>query len=375
MAMKRSYLIAGALALGAAGWIASGQLDGGAPAQQAQKPPADLSAGERVPTVRVRSQQAEPYTARVVLRGRTEAVRKVEVKAETHGRIVALGAEEGARVAEGAVIARLAEEDRPARLAEARALRDQRRLEYEAARRLSEKGFRAETQLAAAKAALEAAQAALAGVQVELDNLAIRAPFEGLLEHRAAELGDFVEPGDPVARLIDLDPVLAVGQLSERDLGRLSLGGPAEVRLISGETLAGRVRYIASEADPATRTFRVEVEVANPEGAVPDGVTAELVLPLETIAAHRISPAILTLTDAGAIGVKSLGPANAVEFHPVRLLGDSDDGVWIAGLPARVTLITVGQEFVRAGQTVRPIDERTLAPYVPEGAEAAGGAS
>ncbi|MFQ5775240.1 MAG: efflux RND transporter periplasmic adaptor subunit [Kiloniellaceae bacterium] len=361
--MKRSYLIAGLLAVAAAGWIASGQFDRGERPRQGQKPPADVSAAENVPTVRVRSQRAEPRTAQATLRGRTEADRKVEVKAQTHGRVVELAAAKGDRVKAGDVLVRLSDEDRPARLAEAKALREQRRIEYRAALRLSKKGFRAETQVVAAKAELEAAEAAVAAAEVELANLVLRAPFDGIVSNRYVEIGDFVEIGDPVARIVDLDPILVTAQASERDVGRLSVGAPSRIRLITGEELEGRVRYIASEADPATRTFRVEVEVPNPQAAVPDGVTAELVLPLERIVAHHISPAILTLSDDGVIGVKTLGPANRVEFKPVRIVGEAADGVWVTGLPERVTLITVGQEFVTAGQSVRPIDERTLAPY------------
>ncbi len=89
----------------------------------------------------------------MILRGHTEAIRKVDVKAETYGRVIELKVEKGDRVEKGAVLARLSPEDRPARLAEAKALRDQRKIEYQASDRLSKKGYRAETQLAGAKAA------------------------------------------------------------------------------------------------------------------------------------------------------------------------------------------------------------------------------
>lgn len=368
--MKRSYLIAGALALAAAGWIASGQLAGETPPKTGRKPPADLTAAETLPTVRVRSQRATWRTVETTLRGRTEAERKVQVKAETHGRIVEFAADEGDDVEAGDVLARLSAESRPAVLAEARALREQRRIEYEAARKLSEKGFRAENQLAAAKAALEAAEAAVARAQVELANTTITAPFDGIVGERMMEFGDYVEPGDPILRIVDLDPILVVAQVSERDVGRLWTGGPARVRLITGERVEGTLRYVAAEADSATRTFRVEVEVANPDGAVPDGVTAELVLPLERTLAHRVSPAVLTLNDDGVIGVKTIGPDERVAFRPVQIVGETTDGVWLTGLPEEVTLITVGQEFATEGQRVRPIDEATLDPL-----DAARGAS
>ena len=356
--MKQSYLIAGALALAAAGWVVSGQIDPGDGPEAARKPPADLATAQIVPTVRVRTLIALPRQTEVILRGRTEAERKVDVKAETYGRIIELKVEKGERIEKDTVLARLSPEDRPARLAEAKALRAQREIEYDASLRLSKKGYRAETQLAAAKAAFEAAEAAVTRARVALRNTTIRAPFDGMVVARAAEIGEFIEKGDPVARIIDLDPILAVGQISERNRGRIAVGAPARVALIGGREVTGRIRFIAAEAEARTRTFRVEVELPNPAAEIPDGITAEI----REVAAHRVSPAILTLTDDGSIGVKTLGPDNRVRFHPVRIIGDGTDGVWLSGLPERITLITVGQDFVAEGQTVHPIDETNPTP-------------
>lgn len=356
--MKRSYLMAGLLALGAAAWVASGQLSGGeAPQQESHRPPADLSAAESLLAVRVRDQQAELRMTELLLRGRTEARRKVEVKAETYGRVAELVVDKGATVESGEPVARLSPDDRPARLAEARALRDQRRLEYEAARRLNEKGYRAETQLAAAKAALEAAEAMVAQAEEALDDTVLRAPFAGVVSDRLAEIGQYLEVGDPVVRVLDISPILAVAQVSERDVDRIARGASATVRLITGRILEGRVHFVSNEADPVTRTFRVEVKIANDERLIADGLTAELRLPLSAQEVHHVSPAILSLDDSGIVGVKTLEPGNRVAFRPVEIIADDAEGVWLAGLPSRVTLITVGHEFVRDGQVVRPIDE------------------
>ena len=365
--MKRSYFIAAGLALLAAAWVASGQLNGIQAENLARKPPADLTLGETLPQVRVRQQSAEPHQTAVVLRGRTEALRKVEARAETHGRVVELAVERGMAVAEGDPLVRLAPEDRPARLAEAKALLEQRRIEHEAAEKLSAKGFRAETQLAASLAELESAQAAVERAQVDLDNTIIRAPFAGFVEDRKADVGDFLEVGDVVAGLVDLDPILVIAQVSERDIGRLKVGGPGIARLMTGERIDGRIRHIARVADPVTRTFRVELEVANPDGALRDGVTAEVMLPGPTVRAHRVSPAVLSLSAAGEIGVKVVDADQTVRFLPVQIIEQSADGLWLLGLPEEVTLITVGQEFVRDGQRVRAVDEATLSPVAGEG--------
>lgn len=358
--MKRSIVIAAVLAAGALAWVASGQYADGGRAPEAQKPPAQLDTADERPRVRVRRQVAEDWAAEVVLRGRTEAERMVEVRAETEGRVIALNASDGEAVGADTEIARLDPDDRPAAVKEAKAFLKQRRVEFEADRELAKKGFRAETTLAGSQAALEAAEAALTRARVELSNTRITAPFDGLIEDHMVEIGDFVKEGDPIVRVVDLDPIIIVAQVTERNLGRLSLDSIGRAKLVTGQVVEGRVRYLGTMADQTTRTFRVEMEVANPGGTIPDGATAELRIPLDSAQAHRVSPAVLTLTDRGLVGVKAVEADNSVKFHPVEILESGPRGMWIGGLPEEILLITVGQEFVTEGQLVEPIDEDSL---------------
>ncbi|MGF1630242.1 MAG: efflux RND transporter periplasmic adaptor subunit [Kiloniellaceae bacterium] len=358
--MKRSLLFAVLLAIAATLWVASGQLGEGGAEPEVQKAPADLTALDQAPLVRVRPSTAESHAVIDLLRGRTQANRLVEIKSETDGRVTELTVTDGTRVAAGDVIAKLAPGDRPARLAEAKALLAQRKIEFEADTKLSQKGFRAETQVAASQAVLEAAEAAVKIAEVELGYTAIRAPFDGVIDMRLVELGDFVDRADPVARLVELDPILIVTQVNERDVQRLSVGVPGTARLMQGETVSGHIRHISAVADEATRTFRVELEISNPEGRISDGMTAEIALPLSEVLAHLVSPAVLTLSDNGQIGVKAVGADNRVIFHPVEIVDTDNAGMWIAGLPAQVTLITVGQEYVGHGDEVRSVLESAI---------------
>jgi membrane fusion protein, multidrug efflux system len=358
--MKASVIVAVVLAVGATLWVGSGQLDGSGAAPEVQKPPADLTALDQAPLVRVRPSKAQPHAVVDLLRGRSEANRLVEIKSETEGRIVELNVEDGTRVTAGQAIAKLSPDDRPARLAEAKALLAQRKVEYDADKKLSVKGFRAETQLAATEAELQAAEAAVKIAEVELAYTTIRAPFDGIVDQRLVELGDYVDRSDPIARLVELDPMLIVTQVNERDVGRLAVGTTGNARLMGGAVVSGHIRYISAVADAATRTFRVELEVPNADRKISDGMTAEIALPLSEVMAHRVSPAVLTLSDAGEIGVKSVGPDDRVAFYPVNIIDTDNEGMWITGLPDQVTLITVGQEYVGQGDSVRSISESAI---------------
>ena len=358
--MKRSYLLALAIALVAAGWVISGQMNGAdeMPATAAEPTAAETQAAPAEPArVRVRIIKAESRSRDIVLRGRTEAIRSVDLKAEIPGRISEVIAAKGRRLRQGDVIARLAMEDRQEKLIEAKALVSQRQMEYDAALKLKQKGFRAETKLAAAAVNLEAASAYVASIEVSIDHTEIRAPFAGIIERRPVELGDYLKAGSVVATIVDQDPYLVVGQVSEREVSLLRRGMPGTARLTDGTKIAGKVRFIATKADPLTRTFRVELKVPNSKRLLRDGLTAELRVAVETVAAHFVSPALLTLDDTGVIGLKTVNADNIVEFHPVRIFSAGAAGVWLAGLPESVQAITVGQDFVRPGERVIPVAE------------------
>jgi multidrug efflux system membrane fusion protein len=359
MRLKPSHAIAGGLVLALAGWLLSGQLDAD-PAAPPESAPRTTAAERPLPAVRVREVTAAPVAREIVINGKTAPARSVELRAETNGRVVEIGARRGAKVAAGDLVLRLDPRERRAMVEEARAALKMRRIEADAAEKLGEKGFQAETKVAAARANLEAAQAALEHAELELDHTEIEAPFAGVLEARPVEIGDFVDVGDAVATVIEQDPFLVVGEAAETEIGALHRGMQGTARLITGDVVAGRLRYVGSRADPATRTFRVELEVANPSERFVAGASAELHLQLETVEAHKLSPGVLTLNDDGELGVKAVSDQDVVVFHPATVVRAEADAVWLAGLPERLRLITVGQGFVRAGDRVRAVSEAAI---------------
>lgn len=360
--MKRSYLLAAAIAIAAVAWIGSGQIGrDDSPARATAATEASAPIAEAVPTVRVRTIESRTRLREIVVNGRAEAVRIVEIKAETAGRVTEVPAGKGALIRAGTVIARLAIDERNANLAEARALLRQREVEHEAATQLAARGFRPEIKVSESRAQLDAARARVSKMEVELGQTVIKAPFDSVLDERFVELGDYVKAGDRIAKVVDLNPALVIGFVSEREIGLVTVGAPGGARISSGATATGTVRYKAAAADPATRTFRVELEVANPDLRLKHGQTAELRLPVGEMRAHLIAPAILSLDEAGEVGVKIVDADSVVRFVRVRVLGDAPDGIWVDGLPDRVTVITVGHEFVTAGRRVQGIDDGATA--------------
>lgn len=352
----RSWLIAGGLTALIGLWLLSGQFNGGQEAT-AGVTPAPAASETRRTSVRVRTQSAEAVTRTVVVNGKTAPARVVEIAAETDGRVEYIGADRGSNVSRGGVIVRLDERDRAARLAQARATLKQREVEYEARERLKGDSYVSEAQLQEAVALLETARTELTRAELDLGYMQIRAPFDGALQARNVEQGDFVKRGDPVATFVDNRTIIVSANVSEFDAGHVTVGEQAEARLATGDTVHGRIRYVAPVADEATRTFNVELEVDNRDGRLRAGGTAELRIPAEEVLAHRISPSLLTLDDAGNIGVKIIDDEGTVDFVVADIALSSSDGVWIAGLPPTATFITVGHGFVTDGTLVNAVPE------------------
>lgn len=353
----RSWLLSAAIATVIGLWLLSGQFGGDDSAETATLAERNAPA---VSSVRVRTQSAEEVRRTIVVNGKTAPARVVELAAETDGRIVATGIERGSNAGRGDLIVRLDERDRRARLTQAEAMLKQREVEFEAREKLKTSSYVSEAQLAEALAALEAAKTEVMRAKLDLEYMTIAAPFDGALQARLVEQGDFVKLGDPVATFVDNRTIIVSANLSEFDAGHVRVGDKAEARLATGETVHGRIRYVAPVADESTRTFAVELEVDNGDGRLRAGGTAELLIPAESVLAHRISPALLTLDDAGNVGVKIVNDEGIVEFVVADIALSNSDGVWVAGLPATATIITVGQGFVPGGVAVNAVPEREI---------------
>ena len=351
----KSWITSAGITVAIGLWLATGHIGGGSKSYQPDDDTTVIAATR--PSVRVRHQVAEEITRNIIVNGRTAPARIVALDAETDGRVISIGAQRGDRFNIGDVIVQLDERDRSARLAQAQATVKQRELEFEARAKLKGDSYVSEAQLQEAEALLEAAKAELTRARLDIDYMVIRAPFDGALQERQVEIGDFVQLGDPVATIVDERTLIVSAGIAEYEAHLVRKGGPGSAKLATGEIVSGTIRYIAPVADAATRTFTVELEIDNATGALRAGMTAELIIPAETIYAQKISPSLLTLDAEGNLGIKTVDEAGQVEFHAADIAMSSNEGVWIAGLPYSATIITVGQGFVIEGNFVEAIPE------------------
>ena len=361
--MRSTYITALIIATLIVVWLFSGLVDEpdvGDPASLAESKRAQSSVGEdgQKTRVRVAVQDAVEQYRYVTVRGKTENKRTVAVKTELEGTVVERPVDRGSVVEQGDLLCKLSLEDRAVALAEARASLDQARIDFKGTQQLQEKGYTSDSGVAAAKARLAAAEANLSRRQLDHAKIQVKAPFSGVVEDVHLEVGDFVNPGAPCATIVDMDPMLLVGRVSEKDVGAVQTGQIATGRLVNAQAnkreIAGAVTFVGQQSDPSTRTYALEIEVANPDHALRSGITTEIRIPVGSVMAHNVSPALFSLDDEGVIGIRTVTENNIVEFHRVDILADAPQGVWVTGLPHRAAIIVVGHELVTPGERVEP---------------------
>lgn len=376
--IRASHIVALAITVGIAGWMATGGIEIGGKKENGDSAAPPIAAREEERSAelfKVRFVPLLPETREeaLLVRGRTEADATIPIRAETGGILKQRFFEKGEPVKPGDVVCEIDKAWREAKVAQAQAKLAQAESDYESNAALSNKGFSSDAQLRQMKAALEAARAVLAEEKTDLERTRVRANATGIVQDPIAEAGDILKAGDVCITLIDTDPMLFVGQVSERNIKTVEKDMKARIELVSGETLDGTVTYISPSADPQTRTFRVEIAMDNPDGRIRDGITANARISLAPQTAFRVSPSWISLADDGRIGLKMVDQNDRVQFVPVEITAQTKQGFWVTGPEPGARVITVGHEYVINGEAVQPVADPVVGASLESGEEAQNG--
>ena len=355
--MKKSFLISLTVLLMLTAWMFSGQISATHTDSKDEIEIPSKKKSKRLMSVRVETPKTEDVTREVVIQGQIEPWKTVFVAAETAGVVSKIRVKKGQRVKAGELLLELNMDERDARLREALAQLKLRKTEHEGVIKLHKSGLQSKTDLVAAAARLEAARAVLQQVELDIQHTRLRAPFAGVINDKLIELGDFLDRGNPAIRLVNDTRLLAVGNVPQQSIRYVRPGLSTKVKLITGEELQGKVSFVSTTADVATRSFRIEVEIDNEQQQVVSGISSEIIISVEKLSGHFLSPAMLALNDSGELGVKAVDDSGHVVFHSVNIIRTTQKGAWVTGLPDSVRIITLGQGFVRAGDEVKAVSE------------------
>lgn len=374
--VRFNKLVAFAVLVGFAVWMGTGKFSSvGSAATEAAAPAAPQPAGPaKVPlrTVAVVNAPHVQHARAIRISGQTDAEKRATLATRVMGIIKELPIRQGQHIKRGELVMRLDAEDKEAAVNMAQTLVDQRQAEADAAERLFKSGNTPKLQLDQARATLAAAKAQLETAKAELARNELYAPYNGLIDRVPVERGSAVMAGAEIATLINLDPLLAIGEVSERDVQYLKLGSEADIRLANGSSVKGKLRYISKDASTATRTFRIEVAIPNEDKELPAGLTAEITLWSDPVDAVILPRSVVTLSNSGDLGIRFVDKDNKVRFQPIDLIDDTTNGLVLGGIPKDARIIVAGQELVTEGDVVNPVeaDAETIRKLI---SEATGG--
>lgn len=375
--MSKSVVAAAALLVVLALWMLSGLIPASSEDQQqnqqekavaTESPEAGNSSASAQPSagqpalmrVQVMQTTAEEKTREITLQGQLDPIRRLQLVAQTGGAVASIPVSKGNRVKKGEILVKLALDTKETDLVEANALLTAARAEQKAASRLQQRGLQSELALQQANARLASASAARDRISLQITQTQITAPFNAVINDLPVDEGELVERGMVVADLIDDSAFVITATATQQTVSQITLGQKVRAQLITGEELQGKVTYLSPVADPQSRSFTVEAEIEKPDKNLASGVSASLLVPVESISAIQISSSAMALGDDGEIGVKIVNAEDRVEFYPVTIISTDADGAWVTGMPAGSRVITLGQGFVNAGDQVEAVESPSL---------------
>lgn len=348
---KKPYILAILITVILIVWMSSGMLFAESELDSTTSVKKKEEHHKKLPSVQITQFQSQDIQRSLELYGRTEPDRVVQLSAEVDGRVSKIFVNEGQVVKAGDKLVQLALEDKLAQLNYAKTLVKQRTIEFQGAQSLQAKGLQGESLLAQAEAALVEAQALVTLRETQVTKSTITAPFDGVLENQNIEIGSYVNKGQSLFDVVDLEPLVVRAYITENHVDSIKSDAEVNVKLVTGKTVKGKIRFISSISEVGTNTFPIEVEVANPEQKMKAGVSTEIDLMFAKESAIKVTPALLSLDKDGNLGVKTVID-DIVVFTPIDLIKAEQDGVWLGGFNGDTQVITRGQGFVRPGDKV-----------------------
>lgn len=328
---------------------------------------ADTTSVRSVP-VAVQTVQPTRFRVTVDLSGTTEAAREADISAQVGGTVESFPHQLGDTLAAGELILRVdtrpydaAVKQAEAQLLAARASHRQAERELGRVRSLKERDRVSDVELEGAELAeLQArsgklaAEAGLALARVQREHAEIRAPFPGRLVAKDIEVGEQIAPGMPLTAVVDLSSILIRSSVSEKDAVRIEPGMPVDVFIpaIGERHFAGRVRALGARSHPATRSYPVEIEIPNPDGALLSGMAARAAVIVEEREGVVAVPAPAIVEQYGSPVVFVVREGRA-ERRAVELGPRAGDRVVVeSGLAPGEALVVRGQWSVSDGTAV-----------------------
>jgi membrane fusion protein (multidrug efflux system) len=290
-----------------------------------------------------------------------EPNRVVTISAEVPGRIERIGPEKGDTVSAGDLLIELNADLLRPQFEIAKTQVEFNQIEFERMANLVKDNATARRDLDNATTQLAISKAQLEEIGARLDRTRIGAPLAGVLNNLLVEEGEYVDPGAPMAEIVETDTVKAVVEVPESDIGFFTVGDEAQVSAdVRGEkkSLTGTLTFISELADPQTRSTRVEISLENKERLLRSGQIVHARLTRRILEDAILIPllAVIPMEDSKAVYVVNSMEAQRREVELGIIKGDRIQVT--DGLKPGDRLIISGHRFVAPGLKVNIASEK-----------------
>jgi membrane fusion protein (multidrug efflux system) len=321
---------------------------------------ATTTAQPRRVAVRVSSLQTEAATDVVSLPADLRPARRSVLAAEVPGRVESITVREGDRVTRGQLLMTIDGRSLQQTVREAEAVFFQRSQQYSRAENLFAKQSITKAQMLDALTFRDVAQTSLDSAKLQLSKSRLVAPWTGRVAVRSVELGDYVQPGQPVVELIEVEHLEVRAPVAATDVPFVAVGSPVLVRVDAypGEVFEATIVRIGAELDVRSRTLEVEADLDNADGRLKPG------LPTRIEIVRREWPAALLIPAQAVVELESDDTVYVVEGDTIARrvveLGPTlGDRVLVeSGLAPGDRVVVEGMRRVSEGQIVEVVETR-----------------
>lgn len=294
----------------------------------------------------------------VTVSGVVEPIRTVGVNSQLSGALLTVEAEEGMRVREGQVLARLDDRELAAQEASAEAAFAVAEAAYERAEQLRRSQVITIGEYERDRTAYAAARAQLEQLRTRRDYAVVRSPLNGVVLEKRVEAGDVVAPQTQLFRIGDVATMVVRVPVSELDVVELSPGAIAAMVFdaFPSRTFTGRIRRIFPSADPGTRLVPVEVALDDAGAATArPGFLARVTFALGARSGVRLIPASAVVSGTGGQAVFTLEGGRAMRRTIQTGLTSEGRVEVLGGVEAGDTIVVGGANTLRDGAQVRVV--------------------
>lgn len=298
-----------------------------------------------------------PFREHILLTGETEPDRTAVLTSQVPGRIVALDVEEGEPVVEGARVLRIDTASAAAQRAQLETQAASLDRDIARARELQQRGIGTTQTVDTLETQRALVTDQLRSIDVAIAQGSMRAPIGGIVVQKLAEVGEFANPGVPLARIVDIDTIVVRVGLPEREITFVREGMDVEVTIeATGDSFVGTLARIGVEAHPASRTFPLEIRLANADRRLRAGMRATVVVPKRDFPNAVVIPRDAVLQ--GIDGAEVLVAEGGIVQQRTVTIGPGTGGFVVveSGLEGGEALVVRGHRLLVPGESVRTVD-------------------